>query len=161
MPTLARRPGNADADLPPRGIDRPVGGGQQGQGQAGQQWQGGQRWQGQRGFGFENHGMRDRDAGRRWYNGGAFAHQYHAERRFHFGGYRYYPRGWYARSWYFGDFLPFGWYQPEFYLDWADYGLPAPPIGCEWIAQGPDAVLVDVWTGEVLSVYRGIFWWNG
>jgi Ni/Co efflux regulator RcnB len=130
------------------------------EGDHGQQWQGrgGQQWQGRGGFGFENHALRGRDQGRGWYNGGAFAHQYRAERRFHFGGYRSYPRGWYARSWSFGDILPFGWYQPDFYLDWAEYGLPPPPVGCEWIAEGSDAVLVDVWTGEVLSVYRGIFW---
>ena len=61
--------------------------------------------------------------------------------------------------WDFGDFLPWGWYSPEYYIsDWYDFGLPPPPIGCEWIAEGNDALLVDVWTGEILSVYRGIFW---
>jgi Ni/Co efflux regulator RcnB len=137
-------------------------GGQQWQGQAGGQqverFNGGQHFQGRGGFGFENHALRGRDQGRSWFNGNEFAHQYRAERRFHFGGYGAYPRGWFARTWYFGDFLPGGWYGSDYYLDWAEYGLPPPPIGCEWIAEGPDAVLVDVWTGEVLSVYRGVFW---
>jgi Ni/Co efflux regulator RcnB len=55
-------------------------------------------------------------------------------------------------------FLPFGWYQPDYYLDWAGFGLPAPPIGCEWVREGADAVLVDVYTGEILSVYQGVFY---
>jgi Ni/Co efflux regulator RcnB len=136
----------------------------QGQGGQGQHWngQGGQGWQGQRGgYGFQDHALRGRDQGRVYYNAGEFARQYYAERRFRFGGYRYWPSGWYLRAWNYGDFLPYGWFASQYYLDWADYGLPPPPIGCEWIAQGPDAVLVDVWTGEVLSVVRGAFYWNG
>jgi len=105
--------------------------------------------------------MRGRDRGRSWYNAGAFARSYHAERRFRYGGYRYFPSGWYFRTWNYGDFLPSGWFASQYYLNWADYGLPPPPVGCEWIAQGSDAVLVDIWTGEVLSVYRGLFWWRG
>jgi Ni/Co efflux regulator RcnB len=33
-----------------------------------------------------------------------------------------------------------------------------PPVGCEWIRVGDDAVLVDVWSGQVLSVYYDLFW---
>ena len=94
-------------------------------------------------------------------NSNTFARQYQAQRRYRFSGYRSFPSGWSYRSWSFGDFLPWGWYAPDYYVSWADYGLPAPPIGCEWVAEGPDAVLVDIWTGEVLSVYQGVFWWNG
>jgi Ni/Co efflux regulator RcnB len=133
-----------------------------------------QQWNGQRGgagfagrtgvragFGFQQHGLRGRDQGRGYFSANSFARRYHAERRFRFGGYRYRPNGWYFRTWNYGDFLPTGWFGSDYYLDWADYGLPPPPVGCEWIAQGPDAVLVDVWTGEVLSVYSGVFYWNG
>ena len=143
------------------------GGQQHWQGQANgqvQHWngQGGQHWQGgNAGFGFQNHALRGRDEGRGYYSANVFARQYHAERRFRFGGYRNYPSGWGFRAWNYGDFLPYGWFGSQYYLDWADYGLPAPPIGCEWVAEGPDAVLVDVWTGEVLSVYRGVFYWSG
>ena len=69
-----------------------------------------------------------------------------------------YPHGWYAYDWEYGDFLPSGWFAPTYYLNWGYYGLPAPPIGCEWVREGNDALLVDVWTGEVLSIYRGIFY---
>jgi hypothetical protein len=33
-----------------------------------------------------------------------------------------------------------------------------PPIGCEWIRVGRDALLVDIWSGEILSVYYDMFW---
>jgi Ni/Co efflux regulator RcnB len=79
------------------------------------------------------------------------------QRRFHFAGGGY-PGGWYARTWGYGDYLPVGWFTPDFYLDFGYYGLPEPPVGCEWVREGPDAVLVDVWTGEVLSVDSGIFY---
>jgi Ni/Co efflux regulator RcnB len=136
------------------------GGGQQQLGRGNQ----GQRFNGQggasAGLAFQNHALRGRDQGRASYSANAFSRQYRAQRQFRFGGYRSYPSGWAYRPWYYGQFLPFGWYGQQYYLNWADYGLPAPPIGCEWVAQGPDALLVDVWTGEVLSVYQGVFYWN-
>ena len=106
--------------------------------------------------GFD-HPLRSRDQGRGWFQADAFPRQSFAQQRFHDRDDRY-PRGWYARSWSFGEFLPFGWFAPDYYLDWDDYGLPAPPIGCEWVREGGDAVLVNVWTGEILSVWRGLFW---
>jgi hypothetical protein len=36
--------------------------------------------------------------------------------------------------------------------------LPARRSGCEWVREGSDAVLVNIWTGEVLSVASGVFW---
>ena len=69
-----------------------------------------------------------------------------------------YPGGWYARSWSYGDFLPYGWFNGYYYLNAAAYGLPYPPIGCEWVRVGQDALLVDVWTGRVVAVYYGLFW---
>lgn len=103
------------------------------------------------------HQLRGRDQGRTWYHQGAMAQQFHAQRRFHADFYNR-PHGWYARRWGFGEFLPWGWFAPSYYLDYEDYDLPVPPIGCEWVREGPDAVLVNVWTGEVLSVDYGVFW---
>lgn len=62
------------------------------------------------------------------------------------------------RSWSFGDYLPGGWYSTAYYLDWYRYGLPNPPVGCEWVRVGDNAILVDVWSGQVLSVYYDLFW---
>ena len=82
----------------------------------------------------------------------------HRQRRFRLGVYVY-PPGWYSYSWRYGDFLPFGWYSTRYYLnDWWSYGLPMPPIGCEWVRVGDDAYLVDIWSGRVLSVYYDLFW---
>jgi Ni/Co efflux regulator RcnB len=139
--------GVADRHLPGAPfVEQQRNGGRQGQ------WRGGDQ------FGFREHGLRDRDAGRSWFRSGEFRPRFEAQRRFHVGFFAR-PGGWYYRSWAYGMFLPWGWFTPDFYLDWAAYGLPPPPIGCEWIRQGPDAVLVDVWTGEVLSVYSGLFYW--
>jgi len=63
-----------------------------------------------------------------------------------------------VQRWSFGDYLPGGWYTNNYYLDWWAYGLPQPPIGCEWVRVGDDALLVDIWSGEVLSVYYNLFW---
>jgi Ni/Co efflux regulator RcnB len=101
--------------------------------------------------------LRGRDHGRAWYDPDRFRGHYWAERRFH-ASYWHRPAGWYARSWTFGMFLPVGWYQPDYYLDWAGYDLPTPPVGCEWVREGYDALLVDVYTGEILSVYQGVFY---
>jgi Ni/Co efflux regulator RcnB len=108
-------------------------------------------------YGFKSHALRPADKGRSYYSASRFQARYVAVRRFHFVGGGY-PGGWYARAWVFGDVLPIGWYAPGFYLDYGNYGLPLPPIGCEWVREGPDAVLVDVWTGQVLSVYSGVFY---
>jgi Ni/Co efflux regulator RcnB len=127
-------------------------------------FQGGvQNWngeQGERGFAGvpgADRALRGRDQGRAWFSPNRFPRQFHAERRFYDRD-DFYPRGWYYRTWFYGDYLPWGWYGPAYYLDYWSYELPPPPIGCEWIREGHDAVLVDVWTGEVLSVAYNVFW---
>ncbi len=105
----------------------------------------------------DGHGYRDRDHGRSWYSAGAYHQHYRAPYRYRAHAYRY-PSGYFARSWAFGEYLPRGWYTPTYYLDWRAFDLPYPPIGCEWVRVGDDALLVDVWTGEILSVYYDIFW---
>jgi Ni/Co efflux regulator RcnB len=78
--------------------------------------------------------------------------------RFHAGGYRA-PYGYYVRSWAFGDFLPRDWFgDPYFIGDFLDYDLPYPPPGFEWVRVGPDALMVDRYTGRIVQVVRGIFW---
>ena len=135
-------------------------GGQGGQGQGGQFHGGGnvQAFGGVRG-GLPGAGqqLRGRDQGRAWFRPGLVPQQFSAQQRFHVG-WNSRPNGWYARRWSFGDFLPWGWFAPDYYLDFQDYGLPYPPVGCEWVREGSDAVLVNVWTGEVLSVAYGVFW---
>jgi Ni/Co efflux regulator RcnB len=104
-----------------------------------------------------DHAPRGRDAGRAWYNPGATPQRFAAQQRFH-ADWNNRPSGWYAHTWVFGEFLPFGWFDEGYYLDWDGYDLPQPPIGCEWVREGDDALLVDVWSGQVLSVDYGVFW---
>ena len=81
----------------------------------------------------------------------------HASRRFHVGAYRR-PNGWYAHRWVIGDRLPRGWFARDYWLsDWAIYGLWAPIDGLIWVRVGPDAMLVDPVTGEVIAVDYGLF----
>jgi Ni/Co efflux regulator RcnB len=83
---------------------------------------------------------------------------YAASHRFRLGAYRP-PYGWFVRSWAFGDFLPGGWYGPNYWLDdfW-DFDLPYPPPGFQWVRVGDDALLVDDYNGRVVQVVRDIFW---
>jgi hypothetical protein len=69
------------------------------------------------------------------------------------------PPGFYVRFWSFGDFLPRGWYGPDYWIidPWA-YDLPLPPPGFDWVRVGDDALLVDQFTGRVVQVVRDIFW---
>lgn len=101
--------------------------------------------------------FRDRDRGRPAFNSQRYRPSYRAPQRYPVAPYRA-PSGFYFRSWSFGDRLPFGWYTPTYYLDWGPYGLPYPPVGCEWVRVGNDALLVDIWTGAVLSIEYGLFW---
>ncbi|HXO24225.1 MAG TPA: RcnB family protein [Streptosporangiaceae bacterium] len=107
------------------------------------------------GHGFHSHALRPADRGRAYYSASRFQARYVSTRHFHYSG--GHPSGWYARAWVFGQILPVGWYAPEYYLDYGNYDLPQPPIGCEWVQEGSDAVLVDIWTGQVLSVYSDVF----
>jgi len=112
---------------------------------------------GRPGFGYQSHGLRPSDRGRAVYSVSVYRQEFVATRRYRYVGGGY-PGGWYAHSWYYGNVLPIGWYGPEFYLNFGLYGLLGPPIGCEWVREGPDAVLVDIWSGQVLSVERGVFY---
>lgn len=69
------------------------------------------------------------------------------------------PVGYYSFRWQWGQTLPWNWYTPNYYIDdyWR-YGLPMPPIGCEWVRVGDDAILVDVFNGRIYQVVYNLFW---
>lgn len=69
------------------------------------------------------------------------------------------PTGYYVRIWSYGDYLPRGWYGPNWWLidPWA-YDLPPPPPGFDWVRVGDDALLVDRYTGRIIQVVRDVFW---
>jgi Ni/Co efflux regulator RcnB len=70
-----------------------------------------------------------------------------------------YPHGWGYRLWAVGAILPpLFWSTPTYYYaGWADLGLPPPEPGFQYIEYGPDLLLVNVSTGEVVQVFPGAF----
>lgn len=69
------------------------------------------------------------------------------------------PSGWYYRRWSFGDILPsLFWSQSYWLTNYMLYGLPPPPFGAVWVRYGNDALLIDRYTGEVISVQYDVFY---
>jgi len=69
------------------------------------------------------------------------------------------PGGQGYRRFTFGEFLPQVFLSQSYWLyDYGDYGLPYPPPGTFWVRYGPDALLVDRYSGEVIEVFYGMFY---
>jgi Ni/Co efflux regulator RcnB len=61
-------------------------------------------------------------------------------------------------GWGFGAFLPRAFLAPAYFVaDFADYGLAQPAPDCEWVQDGPNALLVDLDTGQVVEVIPNAF----
>jgi Nickel/cobalt transporter regulator len=70
-----------------------------------------------------------------------------------------YPPGWGYRRWDIGAFLPPIFLAEDYwYSDWDLIGLPPPPPDDEWVRYGPDLLLVDLTTGEVIDVVYDVFY---
>lgn len=81
-----------------------------------------------------------------------------AAHRFHAGPYRA-PPGWHYRRWVFGERLPGIYFGRDFWItDFLAFGLFAPPDGYVWVRYGPDAMLIDEYTGEIIQVDYGVFY---
>jgi Ni/Co efflux regulator RcnB len=68
------------------------------------------------------------------------------------------PRGFSYRRFSLGERVPAVLLGATYFLDFALYGLEAPPPGYVWVRDGNDAVLVDQSTGEVVQVEYDIFY---
>jgi Ni/Co efflux regulator RcnB len=80
-----------------------------------------------------------------------------AAHRFHAGPYRA-PPGWRYRRWVFGERLPGIYFGRDFWItDFIAFGLFAPPDGLVWVRYGPDAMLIDEYTGEIIQVDYAVF----
>lgn len=80
-----------------------------------------------------------------------------AVHRFHAGPYRA-PPGWHYRRWVFGERLPGIYFAPAFWIsDFIAFDLFPPPDGFVWVRFGPDALLIDRYTGEIIQVDYGVF----
>jgi Nickel/cobalt transporter regulator len=70
-----------------------------------------------------------------------------------------YPPGFGYRRWVIGGVLPpLFLTSAYFYADYAALGLPPPEPGFQWVRYGPDLLLVNVATGEVVDVVYGAFY---
>lgn len=80
-------------------------------------------------------------------------HQFHPPHEF------VYPPGWAYRRWAAGAILPPLFLVPEYYfMDWVDLGLPPPPPGTQYVRYGPDLLLVDVSSGQIVDVIPDVFY---
>jgi Ni/Co efflux regulator RcnB len=87
-----------------------------------------------------------------------FHRDFRSARRFHVAPYRP-PVGFYVHRWTFGEFLPsLFWGRNYWLLDFAAYGLPPPPYGAVWVRVGADALLIDEYSGEVITVAYDVFY---
>lgn len=89
---------------------------------------------------------------------GAWQFNRQADQRYHWNSYQR-PSGWYSRRWAFGMILPSLFWSRDYWIDsYWDYGLMDPPYGYVWVRNGDDAMLVNVETGDILSVEYGLFY---
>jgi hypothetical protein len=69
-----------------------------------------------------------------------------------------YPPNFSYRHYGHGDFLPGPFLLGGFFIDdFVTLGLWAPPYGERWIRVGPDALLIDVATGQVVDAVYGVY----
>jgi hypothetical protein len=90
--------------------------------------------------------------------GGQFTYRGHPFNRVHLSPFAY-PPGYAYRRWAVGGVLPPLFLVPAYYYaDWATLGLPPPPPGAQWVRYGPDLLLVDINSGQVLDVVNDAFY---
>jgi hypothetical protein len=71
-----------------------------------------------------------------------------------------YPSGWGYQRWAIGAFLPPVFLVRDYwYPDWDLLGLPPPPPDYQWVRYGPDLLLVDLTSGEVVEVVYDVFYY--
>jgi Ni/Co efflux regulator RcnB len=81
-----------------------------------------------------------------------------AERRYHFGDYNA-PQGYSYHRYGYGDRLPDGYFGRSYWIvNFLNFGLTTPPDGYVWVRYGPDALLIDEDTGEIVQVVYDQFY---
>lgn len=87
-----------------------------------------------------------------------YRRNFNSPRRFNIGIYHA-PRGYYYHRYSYGDRLPSLYFARNYWLtEFLLYGLFAPPPGLIWVRYGPDALLVDQYTGEIVQVRYNVFY---
>lgn len=68
------------------------------------------------------------------------------------------PPGWYSARWTFGQILPSLFWTRDYWLDYRLYDLPPPPYGAVWVRVGNDALMIDDYSGEIITVAYNVFY---
>lgn len=68
------------------------------------------------------------------------------------------PFGWNYQRFSVGYRLWPNYYQQNYWIDPAMYGLPYAPPGMQWVRYWDDALLVDTFSGEVVDSIPNFFW---
>lgn len=121
-------------------------------------------WYGQRGVVQQQYRQGDRRAENGWNRNWRSDDRYDWRRyrdshrsRFHLGLYID-PFGYGYQSFAIGYRLPPIYFGQQYWIDPAMYELPYPPPGTQWVRYWNDALLVDMYTGQVVDVIQGFFW---
>lgn len=70
----------------------------------------------------------------------------------------HHPHGYAYHRWVVGRALPRVYLAPAYYYaGYAALGLMTPPPNYQWIRYGPDLLLVDLGTGNVVDIRYGVF----
>ncbi len=81
-----------------------------------------------------------------------------SQQRYHYRPYEP-PHGYYYRHWTYGQVFPTVFWSQNYWLtDYYSFGLVNPPYGYVWVRYGPDALLVNVYNGQILSVEYNVFY---
>jgi Ni/Co efflux regulator RcnB len=81
-----------------------------------------------------------------------------AQHRYRSGSYNA-PQGYSYHRYGYGDELPQEYYANNFWIvDFSEFGLLSPPDGYVWVRYGPDAILIDEDTGEIVQVVYNQFY---
>src|SRR5436190_6385131 len=86
------------------------------------------------------------------------SHRHHHHSLFHLGLY-YDPFGWGYQPYSIGWRMWPSYYRSNYWLNdpW-QYRLPYAPPGTRWIRYYDDAILIDMWSGQVVDVIYNFFW---
>ncbi len=114
---------------------------------------------GRRDFGNNNDGRNwGKQEQRRTVDVSRYNRNFAAARRFHVATYRQ-PYGYSYRRYSYGQHLPRSYFGRNFWLsNFLIYGLFSPPPGYIWVRYGPDALLIDEETGEIVQVQYNMFY---
>ena len=130
-----------------------------------------QNWNGQRGSWNGQRPVNEQQfRGENRYAGGSWNRDWRSDRRYDWRRYRdehrsvfrlgiyYDPFGYGYQSFDIGFRLMPAYYGQQYWIDPAMYELPYPPPGTQWVRYWNDAILVDMYSGQVVDVIHNFFW---